>query len=88
MTARELVTRAAAAGGFGTPTVRRYPDPMVRMAAWFNPFIREFMEMRYQFERPFELDSDETQAVFGLRPTGLDEALRATLAGMRTPVAA
>jgi len=88
VTARELVTRAAAAGGFRTPTVRRYPDPMVRMAGWFNPFIPEFMEMRYQFERPFELDSTQTQAVFGLRPTGLDEALRETLAGMRTPVAA
>ena len=88
VTARELVTRAAAAGGFRTPTVRRYPDPMVKMAGWFDKFIPEFMEMRYQFERPFELDSTQTQAVFGLRPTGLDEALRETLAGMRTPVAA
>ena len=34
--------------------------------------------MSYQFERPFILDSSETEEVFGLRPTDLDEALAAT----------
>jgi nucleoside-diphosphate-sugar epimerase len=79
VTARELVRRAAAAGGFREPKVTRYFDPLVRMSSWFNPFTREFLEMRYQFERPFVLDSSQTQEVFGLRPTDLDEALRATL---------
>jgi nucleoside-diphosphate-sugar epimerase len=80
VTAREFVRRAAAAGGFGEPKVARYPGPMVRMAGWFDPFTREFREMLYQFQRPFELDASETERVFGLRPTPLDEALRATLA--------
>jgi len=79
VTAREFVQRAAAVGGFREPKLARYPDPLVRMSSWFNPFTREFLEMRYQFERPFELDSTETQQVFGLRPTALDDALRATL---------
>jgi nucleoside-diphosphate-sugar epimerase len=79
VTAREFVNRAAAAGGFGAPRLARIPDPLVYAAGWFDKFAHEFREMRYQFRRPFELDSTETQEVFGLRPTGLDEALRATL---------
>jgi nucleoside-diphosphate-sugar epimerase len=82
---REFVRRAAAAGGFREPKLARYFDPMVRMSAWFNPFTREFLEMRYQFERPFELDSTQTQQVFGLRPTGLDDALRATVREAAAP---
>jgi nucleoside-diphosphate-sugar epimerase len=79
VTVREFVRRAAAAGGFGEPRLARIPDALVYAAGWFDKFAREFREMRYQFQRPFELDSSETQAVFGLRPTGLDDALRATL---------
>jgi nucleoside-diphosphate-sugar epimerase len=80
VTAREFVRRAAAAGGFPAPKVGRYPAPIVHMAGWFNPFTREFREMLYQFQRPFELDWSQTEQVFGLRPTSMDEALRATLA--------
>jgi nucleoside-diphosphate-sugar epimerase len=79
VTIREFIRRSAAAAGVPPPKVGRYPDPLVRMSGWFNPFNREFLEMRYQFERPFELDSTETETVFGLKPTDLDEAIRATL---------
>jgi nucleoside-diphosphate-sugar epimerase len=87
VTVREFVRRAAAAGGFREPRLGRIPYSLVHAAGWFDKFAREFREMRYQFERPFELDSSETQAVFGLRPTGLSEALRATLRAA-APVAA
>ena len=80
VTGRELVRRAAVAGGFRrTDRAPVSPTPMVHAAGWFDPFAREFREMRYQFERPFVLDSTHTQEVFGLRPTDLDAALRATL---------
>jgi nucleoside-diphosphate-sugar epimerase len=81
----EFARRAARVGGYPEPTVRSYPGPVVYMAGWFDKFARELREMRYQFERPFVLDSSETEAVFGLRATDLDEALAATL---REPVAA
>jgi nucleoside-diphosphate-sugar epimerase len=81
VTACEFVNRAAAAGGFAAPRLARIPGSLVYAAGWFDKFAREFREMRYQFDRPFVLDSAETQATFGLRPTGLDEALRATLRG-------
>jgi nucleoside-diphosphate-sugar epimerase len=79
VTIRDLLRRAAVAGGYPEPTVRRYPRPVVHAAGWFDPFAKEFREMRYQFERPFVLDSTRTEEVFGLRATDLDAALRATL---------
>ena len=80
LTAREAVHRAAKVAGLPEPTVRHHPRPMIRAAALFDPFIREFLEMRYQFERPFVLDSSAATATFGMRPTDLDEALRASMA--------
>lgn len=85
VTMRELVRRVARAGGHPEPTVRSYPGPVIYMAGWFDAFAKEFREMSYQFERPFVLDSSETEKVFGLRATDLDEALAATV---REPVAA
>jgi hypothetical protein len=35
--------------------------------------------MRYQFERPFVLDSSAAQQTFNLTPTPLDDALRTLL---------
>ena len=85
ITMRELVRRIARVGGFPEPTVRSIPGPVMYASGWFNPFAKEMREMSYQFERPFILDSSETEAVFGLRATDLDEALAATI---REPVAA
>ncbi|HEY0696320.1 MAG TPA: NAD-dependent epimerase/dehydratase family protein [Micromonospora sp.] len=79
VTLRELVRRAAAVGGFAEPTIRRYPEPVVRAAALFDPFTRAFLEMAYQFKRPFVLDSTRATATFGLRHTELDDALRASI---------
>ncbi|GAB2925313.1 NAD-dependent epimerase/dehydratase family protein [Micromonospora polyrhachis] len=80
MTARELVLRAAKVAKLPEPTVRQIPKPMIRAAALFDSFTREFLEMRYQFERPFVLDSAAATATFGMRATDLDEALRASVA--------
>ena len=45
----------------------------------FDKFTREFIEMSYQFKRPFVLDSSRTEATFGLHATDLDEALGASI---------
>ena len=63
-------------GGFPTPRQRRIPEAAVRAVGLFEPFTREFVEMLYQFKRPFVLDSSHTTATFGLTATDLDEALR------------
>ena len=66
-------------GGFAEPAVRRVPGPVMYASGWFNPFLKEMREMAYQFDRPFILDASETERVFGLRPTNIDEALAATI---------
>jgi nucleoside-diphosphate-sugar epimerase len=47
--------------------------------------IRELRETRYQFARPFILDSSAFETTFGIAPTPIDEALEATIAWYRTP---
>jgi nucleoside-diphosphate-sugar epimerase len=79
MTLRELVRRALAVGGFAEPTIRRIPGPVIRAAVLVDPFTRAFLEMRYQFERPFVLDSTRATETFGLHASDLTEALRAAL---------
>ena len=79
MTAREFVGRIARVGGFGSHRLAKYPEVAVRMSGLFDKFTREYLEMSYQFKRPFVLDSSRVTETFGLRPTDVDEALRSTL---------
>lgn len=79
MTAIELVERLAKVADLPAPKLSQYPEIMVRAAGLFDPFVREFAEMRYQFTRPFVLDSTRTTEMFGLRHTDVDDALRTTL---------
>jgi nucleoside-diphosphate-sugar epimerase len=80
MTLREIVGRTAKIAGLPTPKMAKYPDWTIRANAMVNPLTREFLEMRYQFTRPFVLDSSRTTAEFGLRATDPDVALRQVLA--------
>lgn len=57
-------------------------------AGLVNPFIRELRATRYQFVRPFVLDSTLARTTFGLEPTAIDEALRSALAGLRAETTA
>jgi hypothetical protein len=44
----------------------------------FSPIVKELRATRYQFDRPFILDSSEATRTFGLKPEPIDEALRET----------
>jgi hypothetical protein len=46
----------------------------------FNPVLRSMVEMTYQFEQPFVLDTSKYQAVFGDAGTPLREAIAGTVA--------
>jgi hypothetical protein len=81
LTARQLLTRVAEMGGMPAPRLRTYPKPAVRAAALFDKFAKEFLEMRYQHDHPFVLDSSRVSSVFGLEASSLDSAIRATLSG-------
>jgi nucleoside-diphosphate-sugar epimerase len=79
LTVREMVTLVAEVGGYPRPTVRRLPGVALRAAGLFDKWARAFVEMRYQFEIPFVLDSTAATETFGLRATDVREALRASL---------
>jgi len=56
---------------------------MLSMVGLFNPVVREVIEMLYQFDRPFIVDSAKIEREFGIRATALPEAVRATVAWYR-----
>ncbi|QTD39668.1 SDR family NAD(P)-dependent oxidoreductase [Sporosarcina sp. Te-1] len=54
---------------------------MIRLAGLFNPFMREFLELAYLYEHPFQLDGSKYEREIGALPkTPYEEGLRQTLA--------
>ncbi len=80
---RRFAELAAAAAGVPAPKLSRVSRPMLRLAGLFVAPAREMVEMAYEFEEPFILDSSKIERSFGLRPTPLEEALAATVAWWR-----
>jgi nucleoside-diphosphate-sugar epimerase len=80
MTFRQVGERMAALLGRPAPRMRTLPWPLVQAMGLVSPMIRELKHVRYQFVAPYELDSSAFQRTFGVAPTPMDEALRATLA--------
>ncbi|WP_440099646.1 NAD-dependent epimerase/dehydratase family protein [Streptosporangium sp. H16] len=87
MSVREVAERLCALAGVTDPGVKAMPHWLLRAAGLFSPMLGELEELRYQFVRPFVLDSGESQAALGLAPTPMDEALAATLAWWRDRLA-
>jgi nucleoside-diphosphate-sugar epimerase len=63
-----------------TPTVRGYPDALLRSLGWFSPMMREVHASSYQFTAPFVSDATETRRELGVEPTAWDEVLEITAA--------
>jgi nucleoside-diphosphate-sugar epimerase len=82
-TYRQMAELLATEAGVPTPKIGTVPHWVLRMSGVFVPMIRELEEVRYQFTRPFVLDSTAATETFGLEPTPLDEALAATVAWWR-----
>ncbi|MEV6320677.1 NAD-dependent epimerase/dehydratase family protein [Nocardia sp. NPDC051787] len=83
MSIRELAELAATVAGASSARVRRMPAAMLWAAGLFDPDARELPELRYQFDRPFVIDSSAATAEFGIEPTPTADALRATIAAFR-----
>lgn len=70
----------------GHPPVRGFPWPLVWAAAPFNTTMRELLEMRYLWREDITLDNTRLRAVLGTEPhTSLNDAITATIAGLRAP---
>jgi nucleoside-diphosphate-sugar epimerase len=74
-TLREAARRLAELAGAPAPRLRTMPTAILRLGGLFNREAREFVEVRYQFQQPFVLDSAAAQQTFGIAPTDLDGAL-------------
>jgi hypothetical protein len=55
------------------------PRWVMNAVGLLSPLVRELRETRYQFDRPFVVDSSAFESTFGIAPTPIDEALEATL---------
>ncbi|MDN5385083.1 NAD-dependent epimerase/dehydratase family protein [Streptomyces sp. LB8] len=79
LSVREMVNRLAAEAGTGPVEVRGLPSAVLGVASVFSPLLRELKEVRYQFDRPFVVDSSAYEAEFTVRATPLDEQIKATV---------
>lgn len=78
VTQAELV--AMVQDAVGKPVkVRRATAPILWLIGLRNPDARELIEMLYEFEHPFVMESEKFQRAFGFGPTPLREAVQATV---------
>jgi nucleoside-diphosphate-sugar epimerase len=82
-TTRELVDIVYEHAGQARARLRSMSRLLLRALGLANPTLRELVEMQYQFEEPFVVDSSKISSKLGLPATPVDEALAATLAAYR-----
>ena len=63
--------------------VRSVPKLAVRALGIFNPMMRALVEMAYEFDEPFVLDTTKYKTTFGVAGTALPTAIAATVAWYR-----
>ncbi len=83
ITQGELVTMAAETAGV-KPRMSSMGKTMLWMGGLFIPEARESVEMLYEFERPYIVDSSKFERTFCLRPTPMREAVRETVAWFKS----
>jgi nucleoside-diphosphate-sugar epimerase len=57
---------------------------MLSVLGLFMPTLRESVEMLYEWDKPFIMDSSKAQNAFGLKPTPTKQALKETLDWCKT----
>ena len=66
---RELVDVVYALAGQPRARVREVPALLLRAVALTNQTVRELLEMGYQFEEPFVVDSSDIRTLLGVQAT-------------------
>ena len=74
-TGHEFIAMAAREFGVA-PRYRVLSRPMLRVAGWFKPLIRESYEMLYQSDSPYVFDSTKFAKEFGFAGTPYPEGIR------------
>ena len=87
-TTRELVEVVHRLAGRPRTRLRELSPLLLRAVGLANPTVRELLEMRYQFEEPFVVDSSAIAARLQVRPTPVEDALEQTVAAYRAAASA
>jgi nucleoside-diphosphate-sugar epimerase len=82
LTTRAFINQIYAAAG-NPPKIQTAPRIAIRALGLFNPMMREIVEMVYEFEEPFIMDSSRFKAAFGDLSTPLNEAIKQTVTAFR-----
>jgi nucleoside-diphosphate-sugar epimerase len=80
---RQLVDIVYRQAGHPRGKVRAMPAVLLRALGMVNPTMRELVEMQYQFEEPFIVDSSKIASKLGVGSTPVEQALTDTLAEYR-----
>ena len=76
VTQERVIAELASELGVPVPKMRTLGAGMLRTVGVFNPTVRELVEMLYEFDRPFIMDSSAAQKTFGLAPTPWAEVVK------------
>jgi nucleoside-diphosphate-sugar epimerase len=82
-TTRQLVDVVYRQVGHPHGRLRRLPPLVLRALGLVNPTMRELVEMQYQFDEPFVVDSSKIANKLGAEATPLPQALADTLRDYR-----
>jgi nucleoside-diphosphate-sugar epimerase len=78
-TTRQLVDLVYRQAGRQRGKLRRLPPLLLRAVGLVNPTMRELVEMQYQFDEPFVVDSSKITNKLGVEATPVEVALTHTL---------
>ena len=78
MTQEELVCLFAEEAGI-EPKISSMGKMMMSIGGLFIPEAKETVEMMYEFDRPFIIDSGKFENTFGMKATAIREAIRETV---------
>jgi nucleoside-diphosphate-sugar epimerase len=80
----QAIRRVVARKSGTEPAVTAFPWWLIVLGAAFVTTFRELLEMRYLWRVPLGMDNSRLRAVIGTEPhTPLDEAVKATLVGLK-----
>ena len=83
-TTRELVDTIYQLAGQPRTKLRGTPVLLLRALGVINPTVRELVELQYEFQEPFIVDSSKIATKLNVHATPLEQALADTLASYRT----
>jgi nucleoside-diphosphate-sugar epimerase len=78
-TTRQLVDIVYGMAGQSRTRLRQVHPLLLRAAAIMNPTVRALLEMQYQFDEPFIVDSTRIATRLGVHATPVEQALRQTM---------